>query len=79
MSVLFSQIGASWAMYKTLDSSFTSVGAPNGSLYYKYAGDSTIGDFLGVYEIISVLLFMVWGASISVMGWIEGIMLWTKY
>lgn len=47
--------------------------------YYVYAGASDQGDNLGLYELISVILFLTWSLAISVVGYIEVALLWDKF
>lgn len=47
--------------------------------YYIYAGSSDQGDQLGFYELLSVILFLTWALGISIVGYIEGALLWDRY
>merc|ERR1712238_342978 len=47
--------------------------------YYTYAGYSSTGNLLGLWELLSVVLFLTWSLGISVAGYIEGALLWERY
>merc|ERR1712032_1330082 len=39
----------------------------------------TTGNLLGLWELLSVILFLTWALGISVAGYIEGALLWERY
>merc|ERR1712187_325207 len=47
--------------------------------YYRDSGDSETGDILGLWELLAVVLFLTWSLAISVVGYIEGALLWERY
>merc|ERR1712100_621958 len=47
--------------------------------YYTYSGASQIGDYLGLWELLSVILFLTWSLAISIVGYVEGALLWERY
>merc|ERR1711898_21214 len=47
--------------------------------YYTYSGASSTGDLLGLWELLAVVLFLTWSLAISVVGYVEGALLWERY
>merc|ERR1711898_56398 len=47
--------------------------------YYTYSGASNTGDLLGLWELLAVILFLTWSLAISVVGYVEGALLWERY
>merc|ERR1712070_1051594 len=47
--------------------------------YYTYAGASQTGDYLGLWELLAVILFLTWSLAISIVGYVEGALLWQRY
>ena len=38
-----------------------------------------VGDYLGLWELLAVILFLTWSLSISIVGYVEGALLWDRY
>lgn len=70
-----SQLAAAYAGVKAIEAA---VHFDKG-FYYVYAGASDIGDLMGLWELLAVILFLTWSLGISVMGYVEGAMLWERY
>merc|ERR1712048_967007 len=47
--------------------------------YYTYSGASETGDYLGLWELLAVVLFLTWSLAISIVGYVEGALLWQRY
>merc|ERR1711898_87600 len=48
-------------------------------VYDQYRGGSDTGDLLGLWELLSVILFLTWSLAISIVGYVEGALLWERY
>merc|ERR1711907_501875 len=75
IALVASQLAAAYAGVKSIEAS---VHFATG-FYYTYKGGSTIGDYLGLWELLSVILFLTWSLAISIVGYIEGALLWERY
>merc|ERR1719460_53684 len=75
IALVASQLAAAYAGVKSIEAA---VSFTNG-FYYTYAGYSTTGNLLGLWELLSVILFLTWALGISVAGYIEGALLWERY
>ena len=68
-------MAAAYAAVKTIDASVHT----DKGFFYLWRGGSSTGDFMGLYELISVLMFLTWSLVISIVGYIEASLLWQKY
>ena len=68
-------MAAAYAIVKTIDAS---VHTTKG-FFYDFRGGSSIGDFMGVYELLAVLGFLTWGLLISIVGYVEAAFMWQKF
>merc|ERR1719362_2121137 len=75
IALVASQLAAAYAGVKSIEAA---VSFTNG-FYYTYAGYSTTGNLLGLWELLAVVLFLTWSLGISVAGYIEGALLWQRY
>merc|ERR1719498_1340875 len=75
IALVCSQLAAAYAGYKSVEAA---VHFGTG-YFYQYSGASIMGDLLGLWELLSVLLFLTWTLGISVVGYIEGALLWDRY
>merc|ERR1719240_1907210 len=75
IALVASQLAAAYAGVKSIEAavSFTT------GFYYQYAGGSLSGDYLGLWELLAVMLFLTWALSISIVGYVEGALLWDRY
>merc|ERR1711898_80032 len=48
-------------------------------VYDQYRGGSDTGDLLGLWELLAVVLFLTWSLAISIVGYVEGALLWESY
>merc|ERR1711907_309135 len=75
IALVASQLAAAYAGVKSIEASVSFLKG----FYYTYRGGSTIGDYLGLWELLAVVLFLTWSLAISVVGYIEGALLWERY
>merc|ERR1712086_1168742 len=75
IALVASQLAAAYAGVKSIEAA---VHFDKG-FYYKYSGASEIGDYLGLWELLSVVLFITWSLAISIVGYVEGALLWQRY
>lgn len=75
IALVASQLAAAYAGVKSIEAA---VHFDKG-FYYKYSGASEIGDYLGLWELLSVVLFLTWSLAISIVGYVEGALLWQRY
>merc|ERR550514_1799333 len=75
IALIASQLAAAYAGVKSIEAA---VSFEKG-FYYKYRGGSTIGDYLGLWELLAVILFLTWSLAISIVGYVEGALLWERY
>merc|ERR1712139_33417 len=76
VALLLSQLAAAYAAVKTIDAAY----ATGSYMYYwQYAHWSSIGNYLGLYELLAVLFFLTWTLGISVLRYVEGDMMWAKF
>ena len=74
VSMILTQLAAAYAIVQTIDASVHTTSG----FFYLWRGGSFIGDYLGIFELISVLWFLTWAVAISVVGYIETNLLWAK-
>merc|ERR1719313_1909795 len=75
IALVASQLAAAYAGVKSIEAA---VSFTNG-FYYTYSGASETGDYLGLWELLSVILFLTWSLAISIVGYVEGALLWQRY
>lgn len=75
IALIASQLAAAYAGVKSVEAA---VSFEKG-FYYKYAGASETGDYLGLWELLAVILFLTWSLGISIVGYVEGALLWQRY
>lgn len=75
IALVGSQLAAAYAGVKAIEAA---VHFDKG-FYYDYSGASQIGDYLGLWELLSVVLFLTWSLAISIVGYVEGALLWQRY
>merc|ERR1711988_630284 len=74
-ALVSSQLAAAYAGVKSIEASVEFLKG----FYYIYRGGSDTGDYLGLWELLSVILFLTWSLAISVVGYVEGALLWERY
>ena len=72
MALMMSQLAAAYAAVCTINASIHT----NSGFFYKWRGGSAIGDFMGIWELIAVLSFLLWSLVISVVGYVEAGLIW---
>jgi hypothetical protein len=75
IALVASQLAAAYAGVKAIEAA---VHFDKG-FYYTYAGASSLGNLLGLWELLSVILFLTWSLGISILGYVEGALLWERY
>lgn len=75
IALVASQLAAAYAGVHSIEAS---VEFANG-FYYNYRGGSDTGDYLGLWELLAVILFLTWSLAISIVGYVEGALLWERY
>merc|ERR1712022_66266 len=75
IALVASQLAAAYAGVKSIEASVHFLTG----FYYQYSGASTTGDYLGLWELLSVILFLTWSLAISIVGYVEGALLWERY
>merc|ERR1719502_1366563 len=75
IALVASQLAAAYAGVKSIEASVHFLTG----FYYQYSGASTTGDYLGLWELLSVVLFLTWSLAISIVGYVEGALLWERY
>merc|ERR1712046_234185 len=75
IALVSSQLAAAYAGVKSIEASVHFLTG----FYYVYSGASRNGDLLGLWELLAVVLFLTWSLAISVVGYIEGALLWERY
>merc|ERR1712188_143610 len=72
IALVASQLAAAYAGVKSIEASVHFLTG----FYYVYRGGSVTGDYLGLWELLSVILFLTWSLAISIVGYIEGALPW---
>lgn len=75
IALIASQLAAAYAGVKSIEASVEFLKG----FYYIYRGGSDTGDLLGLWELLSVILFLTWSLAISIVGYVEGALLWIRY
>ena len=75
IALVASQLAAAYAGVKSIEAAVEF----SKGFYYNYAGYSSTGNLLGLWELLAVVLFLTWSLAISVAGYIEGALLWERY
>merc|ERR1712046_114991 len=75
IALVSSQLAAAYAGVKSIEASVHFLTG----FYYTYSGASNTGDLLGLWELLAVVLFLTWSLAISVVGYVEGALLWERY
>lgn len=74
MELIMAMVSSAYAITKIVDSAMQS-----NVFYYGYRGGSNIGDYLGMWELLNVLVFLTWSLVIWGIGWYIGFDLWTRF
>merc|ERR1719440_2000892 len=75
IALVSSQVAAAYAGVKSIEASVHFLTG----FYYTYSGASNTGDLLGLWELLAVVLFLTWSLAISLVGYVEGALLWERY
>lgn len=75
IALVASQLAAAYAGVKAIEAAVKF----DKAFYYNYAGYSTTGNLLGLWELLAVVLFLTWSLGISIAGYVEGALLWERY
>merc|ERR1719313_2050827 len=75
IALVASQLAAAYAGVKSIEAAVSF----SKGFYYQYSGASMVGDYLGLWELLAVVLFLTWALSISIVGYVEGALLWDRY
>merc|ERR1719313_3967 len=75
IALVASQLAAAYAGVKAIEASVRF----DKAFYYNYAGYSSTGNLLGLWELLAVVLFLTWSLGISIAGYFEGALLWERY
>merc|ERR1712178_531328 len=75
IALVSSQLAAAYAGVKSIEASVHFLTG----FYFTYSGASNTGDLLGLWELLAVVLFLTWSLAISVVGYVEGALLWERY
>ena len=75
IALICSQLASAYAGVKSIEAA---VHFGTG-YYYQYSGASVIGDLLGLWELFAVIMFLTWSLLISIVGYVEGALLWERY
>lgn len=76
-ALVLSQLAAAYAAVKSIDAVLETAGSF--SYYYQYAHKSSLGNWLGLYQLLAVLFFLTWSLAISLVGYVEADMMWVKF
>jgi len=74
MEIIMSMLASAYAITKIVDAAID-----NNSFYYGYAHGSNIGNYMGMWELLNVVVFLTWSLVIWILGWYVGFDLWTKF
>lgn len=72
----FSAIGAAYAITKIV---YASISTGNAGKWYNYKGNSEIGDYIGLWNLLTAGFYIVWAAGIAMMGFEQSNMIWTRW
>merc|ERR1719172_255044 len=75
IALVASQLAAAYAGVKSIEAAVSF----SKGFYHQYAGASSTGNLLGLWELLAVVLFLTWSLGISIVGYIEGALLWERY
>merc|ERR1719313_319374 len=75
IALVASQLAAAYAGVKAIEAAVRF----DKAFYYNYAGYSSTGNLLGLWELLAVVLFLTWSLGISIAGYVEGALLWERY
>merc|ERR1719240_827470 len=75
IALVASQLAAAYAGVKAIEAAVRF----DKAFYYTYAGYSSTGNLLGLWELLAVVLFLTWSLGISIAGYVEGALLWERY
>merc|ERR1719240_2555438 len=75
IALVASQLAAAYAGVKAIEAAVRF----DKAFYYTYAGYSSTGNLLGLWELLAVGLFLTWSLGISLAGYVEGALLWERY
>jgi len=75
VALVLTQLAAAYAIVKTIDATIhTSKG-----FAFLYRGGSDMANYMGLYELISVLVYLSWSLMISIVGYIQAGLLYQQY
>merc|ERR1719313_467150 len=75
IALVASQLAAAYAGVKSIEAAVSF----SKGFYHQYAGASSTGNLLGLWELLAVVLFLTWALGISIAGYVEGALLWERY
>lgn len=67
-------LASAYAITKIVDTAIA-----NNSFFYGYAHGSDLGNYMGMWELLNVIVFLTWSLVIWILGWYVGFDLWTKF
>lgn len=77
MVVVMSMLGSAYAIVKIVDAAVKNTVA--GTYYYTYHSDNQLGNFMGMWELLNVLVFLTWSMIIMILGMVIGGQMWEKF
>lgn len=77
MVVVMSMLGSAYAIVKIVDAAVKN--SVSGSYYYTYHSDNQLGNFMGMWELLNVLVFLTWSMIIMILGMVIGAQMWEKF
>jgi len=77
MDVVMSMLASAYAITKIVDAAVKNDVA--GSYYYTYRSDNQLGNYMGMWELLNVIVFLTWSMLIMILGFYIGSELWTDF
>jgi len=77
MEMIMSMLASAYAITKIVDAAVKN--SVTGSYYYTYHSNSQLGNYMGMWELLNVIVFLTWSMVIMILGVYIGSDLWTKF
>ena len=66
MEVVMSMLASAYAITKIVDAAVKN--SVSGSYYYTYRSDNTLGNYMNMWELLNVIIFLTWSMLIMILG-----------
>jgi len=77
MELIMSMLASAYAITKIVDAAVKN--SVSGSYYYTYRSNNELGNYMSMWELLNVIVFLTWSLVIMILGMVIGANLWEKF